>query len=287
LKKPSPVFIPEQKVTSSYLYQSDFYEIKDWELDFRTALEVGKGYNDCFCMVVVRKGSFLFGMGKESYDMHTGHIVIDKPDYEYSLRPASGVVTIFNFTVPFYEQFLEDYNLKSSFFFSNKNILSLLLNATAQTDYQHFQILKNIGHVDKLEMDARVLDLVKQVTELITDKSLDFELSASLKRNHLSTIEQAKEYLNENFTSDISLQQLASHCCVSLFHFSRIFKKFTNYSPHRYLLDIRLKHAELLLKNSARPVADIGFSSGFNSTEHFAAAFKQKYKLSPSAYRTA
>jgi transcriptional regulator GlxA family with amidase domain len=41
----------------------------------------------------------------------------------------------------------------------------------------------------------------------------------------------------------------------------------------------------MLLRNTARPVADIAFSSGFNSIEHFSAAFKQKYKNAPAAYR--
>jgi AraC-like DNA-binding protein len=46
-----------------------------------------------------------------------------------------------------------------------------------------------------------------------------------------------------------------------------------------------LKQAELLLRNTARPVADVAFSSGFNSVEHFTAAFKQKYKCPPAAWR--
>jgi transcriptional regulator GlxA family with amidase domain len=91
--------------------------------------------------------------------------------------------------------------------------------------------------------------------------------------------------MNENFFNDISLQELSSHCCVSPFHFSRVFKKFTAYSPHQYLLNIRLKHAEMMVRNTHQPLADVCFASGFNSIEHFATTFRQKFKVSPAAYR--
>jgi transcriptional regulator GlxA family with amidase domain len=81
------------------------------------------------------------------------------------------------------------------------------------------------------------------------------------------------------------LLQIATYCYVSPFHFSRLFKTFTSVSPHQYLLTLRLKNAELLLRNTAHPMADIAFTSGFNSVEHFTAAFKQKYNCPPATYR--
>jgi AraC family transcriptional regulator len=50
-------------------------------------------------------------------------------------------------------------------------------------------------------------------------------------------------------------------------------------------LNIRLKHAEMLLKNSSMSISEISFSAGFNSAENFATAFKQRYKMNPTKYR--
>jgi AraC family transcriptional regulator len=91
--------------------------------------------------------------------------------------------------------------------------------------------------------------------------------------------------MTSNFTEDISLMDMARHCHVSPFHFSRIFKLFTSSSPHQFLSGLRLKQAELLLLDTALPVADVAFSSGFNSLEHFTAAFKQQYGLPPARFR--
>ena len=137
----------------------------------------------------------------------------------------------------------------------------------------------------KLEMDNMVLEFMNMIVSAISNISIEDELNASLNMNRLATVEMAKEYLNENFITDISLQEISTHCCVSPFHFSRIFKKFTSYTPHQYLQNIRLKHGEMLLKNTNKPVSEISFAAGFNSTEYFASAFRQKYKVNPSQYR--
>jgi AraC family transcriptional regulator len=272
-------------VLADYLFQSDFYQVKNWTFDFKGDKQSSKGFNDCLCVVFVKKGNFLFDLSKESYDMHTGHIVIDKPDYEYRLRPATGECSIFNFTDDFYKQFIDDMNLKYSFFFSNPNILSLLLKSTPETEYLHYQIMKKIPNADKLEMDNLVLELLKQIVSTITNTPVDDDVDASLKTHHLFTIERAKEYINEKFSTDISLYEISSYSHVSPFHFSRIFKKFTSFSPYQYLLNIRLKHAEMLLKNSSMSISEISFSAGFNSAENFATAFKQRYKMNPTKYR--
>lgn len=274
-----------ENVIADYLFQSEFYQVKNWAFDFKEETNSSKGYNDCLCVVIVKKGNFLFDLSKESYDMHTGHIIIDKPNYEYRLRPASGECSIFNFSDDFYKQFIEDLNLRHSFFFANTNILSLLLKSTPETEYLHYQIMKRVADAGKLEMDNLVLELLKQIVSTITNKSLDDELDASLKTHHLITIEKAKEYIHEKFSKDISLYEISNYSCVSPFHFSRIFKKFTSFSPYQYLVGIRLKHAEMLLRSSLMPVSEISFSSGFNSAENFATAFKQKYKMNPTQYR--
>nr|MBU9936678.1 AraC family transcriptional regulator [Ferruginibacter sp.] len=98
------------------------------------------------------------------------------------------------------------------------------------------------------------------------------------------TIDKAKQYLSETLTKNTSLEELASHCHISPFHFSRIYKAFTGYPVHQYLQLMRLKHAGMLLA-TALPVADIAFQSGFNSIDYFSAAFKKQYRLSPSAFR--
>lgn len=274
---------PDSRLTDFY-FKSDYYEIKNWSFDFVTAQEPGLGYNDCLCMMFVQKGNFLFDISRQAFDLHTGYVLIDKPDYEYRLHPAAGYCSIFNFSADFYRKFIEDLNLKGAFFFSNPSLLSLMLKTTPEMEYLYYQLLRNAGS-GKLEKDNLVIELLEQVIQSITPTFPENEFSGSLKKYHLVTIEKAKEYIHEHFFHDISLFEISSFACVSPFHFSRIFKKFTAFSPHQYLQNIRIKHGEILLKTSALTIGDVAFQAGFSTAEYFATAFRQRYKQSPTDYR--
>jgi AraC-like DNA-binding protein len=151
-------------------------------------------------------------------------------------------------------------------------------------EYLHHQIIRSTG-AGKLQRDALVIELVMMVVNSITQTPDIDTINATTKKFHLITIEKAKEYINQNFYNDISLFDIASFACVSPFHFSRVFKKFTNFSPYQYLHNVRLKHSEMQLKITLTPIADVSFNSGFATPEYFATSFKQKYGMTPSDFR--
>jgi AraC family transcriptional regulator len=110
-------------------------------------------------------------------------------------------------------------------------------------------------------------------------------LPEGLKKYHLVTMENARDYLFRHFTEGVSLAQLADHCHVSTFHFSRIFKAVLNTSPHQYLTELRLNHAQLLLQSTRLPVTQVAFQSGFSSLEYFATTFRQRFGCTPQQQR--
>ena len=272
-----------ESLLSHRLFVSDYYEIKRWT--FEEQVQAVNGYNDCFCFILVTNGEYAFDVSRKKYEMHTGLVIVEKPGFEYRLRPTSGVCTIFNFTEEFYQKVVTDLRLGQAYFFSNPNILSQLLASNPAIEYLHYQIVATAMTAGKLEMDNLVFELLHETISLFTNDILAEQVSTALKGNHLTTVERAKEYMNKNFKENISLQEIAGYCFVSPFHFSRLFKKFTSYSPYRYLLQLRLKHSEMLLRNSVLSIADIAFVCGFSSPEHFATSFKQKHKINPTEFR--
>ena len=275
----------DRSIQTQYLFDAAFYQFKHWCFDLEGAGVSHDGYNDCFCLVFVSQGRFAADLATQSYDLHTGHMLVEKANYEYRLRPASGACSILNFSADFFEQLQEEYGLRHSFFFGNPNLLTLGLKTSPAIDYLHYQLGQNGRQMTRLERDQLVLDLVRQVFKRMTNDSLTGPLSTAYKPFHLTTIEQAKAYLNREFNRDLSLLDLADHCCVSPFHLGRLFKACTGYAPYQYLLTIRLTHAERLLRDTGLPVTDVSYASGFNSVEHFATTFLQRYYVSPSHYR--
>src|SRR5258706_9257381 len=270
------------------LYESDFYRILDFKcrcVDCRTSKPE---YAESFCISFVRKGNFLFNVFRQSLDSYTGCVLITKSGYERTVTHIHTVpdeCTIIEFKITFFSELIEQYG--SLKFFRDNDFHSTLVKTSTETEFLHFAIMRLIltKSGGKLEIDNLVMEVIDQVLRSITEYKPDCKIDARLKKNHLITIERAKEYITLHFTEDLSLYQLADYAHVSPFHFSRIFKTFTSYSPHQFLLAIRLKNAEMLLRNTSSPVAEIAFSSGFNSIEHFNSAFSQKYKSPPAKFR--
>ncbi|MFZ6010338.1 MAG: helix-turn-helix transcriptional regulator [Bacteroidota bacterium] len=270
------------------LYQSDFYRVVDFKCRCTDCFTSKPEYSDTFSISFVRKGNFLFNVFRHSLDSYNGCVLVTKPGYERTVTHVHTVpdeCTIFDFKTSFYGELIEQ--LGGIKFFHDPDLHSTLVKTDTDTEYLHFKIMRLVLNKSgsKLEIDNMVIEIIDRVLSGITDYKADQKINARLKKNHLMTIERAKEYITLHFTSDISLMEVAEYCCVSPFHFSRIFKTFTNYSPHQFLLNIRLKNAEMLLSNSTMPVADVAFSSGFNSIEHFTAAFRHKYKQPPARFR--
>ena len=271
------------------LHKSDFYQLKDFRCTCTecsvSKLEQLPNFSICF----VRNGFYEQRIFRRSQEMHVGRLVVSKPNIEYVVRHIDDhpdLCTSFNFTDAFYEKVKDHYHHETQWFFSNPDLHSILLTSHADVEYLHQFILRQVIQKSSLEIDDLVLQLVEKVMFTLGNKPDVLPLSETLKKYHLSTIEKARDFLFLNFNKDVSLQQLVNHCCVSLFHFSRIFKAVMNQSPHQYLTELRLTHSKRLLQSTQQPITEIAFLCGFNSLEHFTTSFKNKYNTSPKVIRS-
>lgn len=269
-------------------FEGDFYRILDFKCRCTDCGTSRPEYSNSFCISFVRKGNFLFNVFRQSLDSYTGCVLVTKPGYERTVTHAHTVpdeCTIVDFRKGFYEQLLDQYGTLR--FFTDNDLHSTLVRTTPETEFLHFQVIHLImtNTATRLQIDNLVLEIIRQILAAITDYTPDIRITSRLKSNHLVTIERAKDYMHRHAADDISLIQLAEYCNVSPFHFSRLFKTFTATSPHQYLVTLRLKNAELLLRDTTQPIADIAFTSGFNSIEHFTIAFRQKYGYPPARFR--
>jgi AraC family transcriptional regulator len=265
----------------NYLFKSDFYEIKSWTLDFDHQTSFAKEFNDCLCAVHIRHGT----LAKKMYQLTSGHVTLERPDFEYQLLPSNGSCTIINFTNKFYAQLQDERQIDNLFKKQGKNLLAVKTTASPESEFVLSTILNSIRHSDRVHTDALVLDFLDEFLKTTTNTSRTSIERQSYHRHHQEAVENAKEYLQANFHRPISLEDLSRHCGISLFYLSRLFKRYTNYSPHQYLLNVRLKHGQMLLKDTSRPIVDITYASGFTSPEYFSTLFKLKYNQTPSSYR--
>lgn len=93
------------------------------------------------------------------------------------------------------------------------------------------------------------------------------------------------EYMSENISNPISLNQLAREACISRFHFVKCFRESLGITPHRYLVRLRMLQGATLLKNTDRSVSEIAIACGYATTAHFCAAFHDYHQQTALQYR--
>ena len=94
-------------------------------------------------------------------------------------------------------------------------------------------------------------------------------------------------YIEENYASRLTLQDLAHQCGINYSYLSQLFKKATNQTFEKHLAHIRLTHACRLLSHTYMPIADIAEKVGFRDYHYFCTAFKRFCSMTPSQYRDA
>ena len=98
---------------------------------------------------------------------------------------------------------------------------------------------------------------------------------------------KVRDYLNENFTRQTSVQELAALVDLSPKHFIHAFTKSFGAAPHRYLVDLRLDFAERLLLGGNLAIAEVAYASGFSSQSHLTATMKKYRRMTPTQLRPA
>lgn len=99
-------------------------------------------------------------------------------------------------------------------------------------------------------------------------------------------IEQAKEYISENYTDpELSVEKICRHLHMSPAYFSTIFKKETGQAYISYLTDMRLNKAVELLTGTADKTYVIAAKVGYQEQNYFSYVFKKKFGISPTKYR--
>jgi two-component system response regulator YesN len=105
------------------------------------------------------------------------------------------------------------------------------------------------------------------------------------KNQESNLITRAKRYIEENFTKDLSLEEVADYLYLSPFYFSRIFKKQTGESFIDYVIKVKIEHAKKLLGDQKYKAYEISEMVGYKSIRYFSKVFKMHTGHTPSEYR--
>ena len=107
------------------------------------------------------------------------------------------------------------------------------------------------------------------------------------KNTELSILKNIIGFIQQNYTTKISLADIATSGAVGQSKCCKLFAKYIGQTPNLYLMQYRLDKSTELLLNTDMTVTEVAYAVGFNGSSYYAEAFRKWCKKSPTEYRNA
>ncbi|NLL72364.1 MAG: AraC family transcriptional regulator [Clostridiales bacterium] len=247
---------------------------------WHTAVEIIMPINNIYTIVI----------GKTTYLLQEGDIMVIPPGELHELiAPKEGLRRILLF----------DYSLISNLKGSTNifSVLSqprLITNRNAPKTHKaltklYEEIAEEYFEDNTLREPALYSLLIKMFVILgrkyMKKGNIIPNVKISKQREYIEKFNIIFDYINENYMEEISLETIANVAGFSKYHFSRLFKQFTDMSFYDYLNQRRVKEAEKLLLNPTLSITEVAMGSGFSSISTFNRVFKSFKECTPTEFR--
>ncbi len=93
------------------------------------------------------------------------------------------------------------------------------------------------------------------------------------------------QYINKNYTYNITMEKLSKKFNYSVSAISHQFKSETGVSLNKYIENLRMKSAKALMLETDLQLTEIALSLGFCNVAYFSTLFKRHTGITPSEYR--
>ncbi|MDK0761907.1 AraC family transcriptional regulator [Clostridium perfringens] len=150
------------------------------------------------------------------------------------------------------------------------------------------QIILNMCEISKTYNPSKSDDilLLKELYSLLYTLIEEFPKPFEYKDKELHTyIQDALNFINSNYMHSITVQEIADYVNLSRSYLYKMFIKNLGISPQRYLINLRMYKATLLLKSTKLPIGEVASSVGYSDSLLFSKTFSKHFSMSPLNYR--
>ncbi|MBQ2941671.1 MAG: helix-turn-helix transcriptional regulator [Clostridia bacterium] len=173
------------------------------------------------------------------------------------------------------------------FFASEGKNYGIFRNGSRECEYLKREIINILDEYKKRELsyDIYIRGSVLNILGFLYRYGYLAETHESVDFKAIQKIDKALSFIEENYASDITLDEISKISGVSKNYFCRMFKEATKSNFIEYLNFIRVCHAEKLLRDTENRIVDIAYEVGFSSNTYFNRAFHKINGCSPLKYR--
>lgn len=204
------------------------------------------------------------------------------------------------YMLPLYdiENALNSWDFESAESLAAKLFIGLKVNFTKAYDIKNIcsQIFYICSRIlmkkDVAPPEKAILQAINQSTNIFQLQEIISHLFAEIKSTlsksgHIlsPSIEEAIAYINQNISSNLSLEVIAEHIHIHTSYLSRLFKKDCGISLTDYINKQRIELAKELLSYGNILSYEIAEQVGYNDPAYFSATFKKYTGLTPKEFR--
>ena len=224
------------------------------------------------CAQYVISGSGIIICNQNIYTVQEGDTFLlpEKANQIYYSNPDNQFERIWiNFKGELAQTLLDIYNLNGMVVFKNTNTLDIFTEIHEKCKALH----------NPTEYKNQTSQLFLKLIQFLSDNK-----KTEKKTN--SEIEQIRAYIDCNITKNIKISDIAQNFSFSQEHIIRIFKKYYGITPHRYILESKIRLAMIMLKTTDMRIDEIAEKLSFSDSHHFSTQFKKVVGYKPSLYRS-
>jgi len=234
-------------------------------------------FHDYYVIGFIEKGKRYLSCKNKSYNVGPGDLTIFNPNDNHTCEQID------NKTLDYRCINIQlDVMKKITFEITNKEYIpyfteNVLFNNELVDSLQelHRMIMQEETDFKKEEILLFIME------QLITEYS-DGSSSVNLQEPN-TEINTICEFLRNNYTKNITLNELSTLTGVSKYHLLRSFTKQKGISPYSYLEAIRINEAKKFLEQGNSPL-EVALKTGFTDQSHFTNFFKKFIGLTPKQY---
>ena len=212
-------------------------------------------------------------IGDKNYIIKKGGIIFAKPD---TIRH-----TDLPYRCLYIHAAIEDETLRSLL----QSVPDYFYPADPSKFENAFNALFSETKIPKYKNDIDISILFLEILSFLIKESPTHENDMLSSAKNMKIINKAIKFINENYTQNISLYDIAHHVHLSKIYFHNFFLKATGETPHDYLLSKRISNVKFLLTATDKPFSEIAYDSGFASQAYMTYVFKKKMNCTPMQYK--
>lgn len=211
----------------------------------------------------------------EEYTLSYPHVVIKTPKTPYIYHELD-CRDVFYFCYPTRQyEFLKNLGLFSQPLAWNISISAEIDQILAHLK-NHLEISRSFGSADRLDILCFQLLAELLLMKVQEEHIVDTERETMMRMD---------SWLRLHFTENVSIDKLAAKHGLSRSSFFRVWGKYFDQTPSRYLQDLRLQEACRWLRESRLPVIQIARLVNIPDPAYFCAAFRKKFRQTPQEFR--